>query len=232
MEEFLYSNFDSARNERKFYITHLEHNSILDIIRMHPAAFSEIFEQRSINNIYFDTASKHNYLDNVNGLSRRIKIRVRWYGDLFGRIEKPMLEFKIKDNTYNTKIAFPLNPFTLNGHLSLEYLQNILQLSDVPEFIRVQMRGFQFGLLNRYNRRYFLSMDRNFRITTDINLEAFRLHPSNNSFLHHSIERDATILELKYEKSQNEFVDQITRFFPFRMTRSSKYVAGIDAVGF
>ena len=33
-----------------------------------------------------------NCFNNVDGLKNRVKVRIRWYGDLFGVIEKPVLE--------------------------------------------------------------------------------------------------------------------------------------------
>ena len=84
------------RYERKFIAPALTYSEIKSTIKHHPYMFSEIYHQRHINNIYFDTINLNNLSANVDGFSNRIKIRIRWYGDLFGRIKKPVLELKIK----------------------------------------------------------------------------------------------------------------------------------------
>ena len=45
------------------------------------------------------------YLDNVSGVSRRRKSRLRWYGDAS---ETLVLEFKIKWNRASRKVVVPL----------------------------------------------------------------------------------------------------------------------------
>ena len=62
------------RFERKFFITQLSSLDIEYIIKVNPAIFSEIFNKRNVNNIYFDTmiaqsliTSDNNYkLDNMS----------------------------------------------------------------------------------------------------------------------------------------------------------------------
>ena len=102
------------RFERKFFITGLTKYEIESVVKLHPAIFSEIFHKRHINNIYFDTFSLKNLHDNVEGASDRIKVRIRWYGELYGYIEKPVLEIKIKNGLLGKKISVPVEPFTLN----------------------------------------------------------------------------------------------------------------------
>ena len=40
----------------------------------------------------YDIVEKQNYYNSGEGLSSRIKVRIRWYGPLFGYIEKAVLE--------------------------------------------------------------------------------------------------------------------------------------------
>ena len=63
--------------------------------------FYKAHPDRYINNIYFDTVNLDNNWDNVAGNSKRMKIRVRWYNDLFSNISNPILEFKLKNNFFN-----------------------------------------------------------------------------------------------------------------------------------
>ena len=52
------------RYERKFFISELTKDEVESLVRLHPAWFSEIYNQRFVNNIYFDSLNLTNYLDN------------------------------------------------------------------------------------------------------------------------------------------------------------------------
>ena len=84
------------RYERKFVTSELSKYHVESIVKTHPAIFSEIYQLRNVNNMYFDSFRLVNYSDNVDGSSDRIKIRIRWYGELFGKIKNPVLEIKEK----------------------------------------------------------------------------------------------------------------------------------------
>ena len=61
----LNKNSDTFRYERKFIISQLDRHHVETLIKNHPAMFSEIFHERSVNNIYFDTHQlKHYFLPN------------------------------------------------------------------------------------------------------------------------------------------------------------------------
>ena len=92
------------RYERKYKVSDLNHHVILQSIRMHPVGLRKIYPDRQINNIYFDTPDLNNYFDNIDGNMDRMKIRIRWYGDCFKYIDKPVLELKIKRGLLGKKI--------------------------------------------------------------------------------------------------------------------------------
>ena len=79
------------RYERKFLISSMTKHDVENLIRHNPRMFSEVFHKRCINNIYFDSPRLNNYFENVFGVMQRTKIRIRWYGELFGEIKQPIL---------------------------------------------------------------------------------------------------------------------------------------------
>ena len=102
-------NSELFRYERKFKISEIDRNYVETLVKYHPAMFSEIFHERIVNNIYFDTLNMDYYYDNKSGSSKRMKVRIRWYGNQFGLIEKPVLELKIKDGLIETVSWFLKN---------------------------------------------------------------------------------------------------------------------------
>ncbi|MCK4533399.1 VTC domain-containing protein [bacterium] len=221
-------NEDSYRCERKFIVSELTKHQIEQIVKFNPEMFSEIYYQRFVNNLYLDTFNRKSYFDAVNGVTVRVKVRIRWYGDLFGKIKNPILEFKIKKGLWSSKKLFSLDKFSINNDLELDGILNILKKSNIPDILKLNLNSLEFSLLNRYKRKYFLSADSNYRITIDSEMEYYQLKAKDNNFLCHTTDSTNTILELKYEQKQDESADKITNFFPFRMTKSSKYINGIE----
>ena len=219
---------EEFRYERKAVAYGMSTHEIESIVKSHPAIFIERHFPRYINNIYLDTYSMSNYFDNVNGLSRRLKVRIRWYGDLFGFIKSPILEFKIKRGLLGRKICFPLSSFFLDSKYSLEKQQEIFMESDIPDVFAEYLKSLRFTLLNRYYRKYFESSDHRFRITIDSGLEYYRLESSNNSFNEKKVGYQSCILELKYPIENEDFSESFFNYFPFRLTKSSKYAVGIE----
>lgn len=228
MKNIFFSNVEHFRYERKFYIEGLSREESEAILKFHPAIFREIYHERSVNNIYFDSHNLQHYHDNIDGADRRLKVRVRWYQDLFGTIKNPMLELKLKHNLHIGKILYPLKGFTLDNNFSMDIMRRIFDQSALPDLLKSYLKELKFSLLNRYSRKYYLSADRKYRITIDVDMQVYELSPASNNFLHKTRDFAGVVLELKYNKSADESVEDITNHFPFRITRSSKYTFGVE----
>lgn len=219
---------NNYRFERKFSIPELTIHEVNDFVMKHPSMFYEIFHKRFVNNIYFDSVELKNYYDSVHGSSYRMKIRIRWYGELFGEIINPVLELKIKDGIAGRKLSFPIKQFVLDKNFSTEKIRNILFESGIPADVEYRFNYLFPVLLNRYRRKYFQSSDRQFRITIDDDLSFYRVNILNNNFSSNHIDKQSIILELKYDHMYETSAQLVTNSFPFRLVRSSKYVIGIE----
>jgi len=215
----------SLRYEKKFVITELSSGEIEHLIKFSPAIFSEIFYERRVNNIYLDSIDYENYRDNLAGNADRIKIRIRWYGKIFDLVKNPVLELKIKNNELGRKISFPLKLFVLDKNFSLDLLQENFSKSNLPRWLIEKLKLYQFSLLDSYKRRYFISADKDLRITFDRDLIFFRIKNKNNSFKEKIINKENYILELKYLFKDYE---KVKDYFPFRIVANSKYVFGVN----
>jgi SPX domain protein involved in polyphosphate accumulation len=223
-------NSKNYRYERKFIINGLDRQTVETMIKLHPALFSEIFHQRYVNNIYFDSINLTNYYDNIEGSTQRIKARIRWYGELLGYIDKPILEFKIKAGFTGKKESFALQPLKICKGLNAEAIFNIIEISDIPQVAKAKLYSLKPFLLNRYCRKYYQSVNKNYRITVDTDLVFYRIDSRRISILSKSSHDNSIILELKYDQSKDDEANHITAGFPFRLTKSSKYVTGIDII--
>lgn len=225
---FFYRPVGTARYERKFVVSHFNLKQIESAIKHHPLMFREIYKKRQINNIYLDTIDLKTYFDNVYGNTHRVKIRIRWYGSTFGNIEHPVLEMKIKTGLAGKKQSFPLNPFSLEKDFGRETLVQMLEKSTLPDYVREKLTAYRPVLLNCYSRKYFASSDKTVRITIDDGMAYWGLSSRNNNFIRKHIDRQNIIVEMKYGLESAYVASDISQHFPHRMTKSSKYVNGIE----
>ena len=68
---------ESLRYERKFLITDYSQLDVEQLLKFHPACFSEIFHQRTVNNIYFDNPGLMNYFDNIESSTVNIEDKLK-----------------------------------------------------------------------------------------------------------------------------------------------------------
>ncbi|MEW6092368.1 MAG: polyphosphate polymerase domain-containing protein [Chloroflexota bacterium] len=233
MQDQGYTYLRSFRYERKFLVEDLMPFQVEALIRQHPQNFRAPYPPRHVNNLYLDTSDMINYYDNVHGAMQRRKVRVRWYGEPFGEIGRPMLEIKVKDGMVGTKHTYPLSAFRLEARFCDRIFQGLLSDSDLPPAVRHTLRGLNVVLFNRYHRHYYATHDGAFRLTLDNRMEFYKVNGLfENQFVHRQENFKDVIVELKYENEQEPQADRVAGFFPFRVTRNSKYVQGIERVYF
>ena len=237
VEEKLAANIDvldinnNYRYERKFIVSdNYNEKSIIGHIKNNKHLFREVFYLRKVNNIYFDTEGYNNYFDNILGVSDRKKIRIRWYGDTFGRIEKPVLEVKIKKGLVGDKWSYKLEPFNLDKDITNIIIQDVFKKSNLPIPIFESLKMLFPTLLNSYNRSYYLSASNRFRVTIDSNLLYYKIDRRFNNFKLKPNYDENKIIELKYGLEDDQEANDISTQFPFRLSKNSKYVNGINSI--
>lgn len=215
------------RYERKFKIDSLSLSQIESIVRSHPAKFEEAYEPRKVNSLYLDDINMQNVEDNLAGVANRKKERVRWYGTTFGEIKSPVLEIKIKRGLLGVKENYPLKPFSFDSNFCKDSIQSLFEASNLPDYNMHILSMRNPTILDVYTRKYLLSSDKKFRLTIDFDIVYFKVNQLFNTFIE-SVSSNDVVLELKYEALFDNEVERITNYFPFRVTKSSKYVSGAD----
>ena len=127
------------------------------------------------------------------------------------------------------KIRFKLKDFSLDENFSYGFLQKkVIEKSRLPLWVIEMLRLSKLVLLNSYKRKYFVSLNKKYRITIDTDLVFYKIHDRNNTFQDKIYEDKTTILELKYSPEDDARVSEFMQHFPFRLSAGSKYVYGID----
>ena len=223
---------DEYRYERKFVINALTPQEVEAIIKITPAYFSEIFHERFVNTLYFDSFALKSYFERIEGALTSTKIRIRWYGELFGKIEKPALEIKIKEGPLGKKEVFPLKGFLLENNFGFKDIGNVFRESNIPDIMKTAILNLELSVITRFKRKYFQSYDRKFRLTIDSDIEYYQLRKENNTFLNTVSEPETQILEIKYDRAADDFADRIINRIPFRMSKNSKYINALERLNF
>ena len=219
-----------TRYERKFAIYELDFQQAEMVLMLSPAAFTSIYKPRYINNIYLDTPQRHSYHQTVAGSTPRQKVRIRWYGEMKGHIPNPVLEFKIKEGLTGFKITLPMSEFYLGNQFSREDLNTLLKRSVLPDDIMQELDNLEPALLNSYHRSYYLSGSKNIRATIDSKLTFHDIFSRAALPVKRSFQQKVTVLETKYAPQNDREAAAIASEFPFRLTKFSKYVTGIDQI--
>ena len=98
----------STAHEIKFVVNELELVEVAFLIKRISA--NSPYPRRGINSLYFDTVDYKCVRENLAGISKRDKIRLRWYDEYkFKRV--PELEIKKRDGRLGSKIKYPLSNF-------------------------------------------------------------------------------------------------------------------------
>ncbi len=216
------------RYERKYYLSGTDYNYVRTLILHHPATFHNQFYPRMINNIYLDTPGFDFFYDNVNGLQLRKKIRIRWYDETFSHQKKLTLEYKLKNGLLGDKISYPLADIFTGKGFHTKYMRNELNTNQLPIEVENELLTYYPTLLNRYVREYFISDDRKCRITLDRDLSFYKIHAGENFFRTTYHISEDVIMEMKYNPEDECIANEIAQYFPFRVTKSSKYVTGVQ----
>ena len=153
--------------------------------------------------------------ENIAGVNIRSKIRIRWYVSS-GQRSSPQLEIKHKHNMLGAKKIVTLDDIDPLDFNSLT--QTVNEICGAP--LRIVFHS-------HYVRSYYTSFDKRFRLTLDREMFFKPVgHLNTSAFLPR--EDRAVILELKYGQEINqEELDGITQYLPFKVTKNSKYARGV-----
>ena len=89
-------------------------------------------------------------------------------------------------------------------------------------------RRWSHTLVNCYHRQYRISACGLYRITLDSRLDFLRFDPLGCSLAGRRSLEGSMVMELKYDGTIADLDRSLLNYFPFRVTRMSKYVTGIE----
>lgn len=219
----------NGRYETKFVLGNVYLTEVLLFLRDHHAHFRNLHPDRRVNNVYFDGYGLGNYQDSVQGLSSRMKSRIRWYGKNLRLAEVPVYELKMKKGLLGWKYKYPLVHFDVNAAAIKCAIQQADKTSRIPPVHLDILKRSAPVLVNSYSRKYLMSEDGNYRLTLDTDHRIYDINSMQccQPGCITSAEPQKVIMEIKYSPERADALEAITNAFPYRLSKSSKYVDGV-----
>ena len=212
------------RFERKYQINNSELNSIPLFLKLNK--FKEIYSQRKVNSIYYETDNLLCYFEAENGYNSRKKIRLRYYNNDHKNFN---IEYKLKKGSLNKKEFLSCDCFKKNEMIPVKFL-GFSNFDDFLAPIKLE-HIYKPKLLISYERKYYISPDNNLRLTIDFDLNFHKSTVYENYILMgYKKNYQKSVLEIKYDQSHLpnfKFINSLTSQFNLDLTKSSKFVQGI-----
>jgi len=188
----------SFRKEKKFQISNSETIKIKKEFFID--GMKNLYPQRIINSLYFDTKDFRLFQDSEDGVLPRKKIRIRWYGNS-------------KNYAKETKIS------SIEGRYKIKQT-HIFTSSYENTTLFDQQYGILFpSLIVQYEREYYLF--NKVRITFDRNITYNNLnHITKPMYI-----ENMCVMEIKAPANFSE--DYIEKIFQYPTSRFSKYCRGV-----
>lgn len=214
---------ESLRYELKAVCEESAYARLVMALRLHPFALRTLFPPRRVQSVYFDTDRNRALEENLAGVSRRTKLRYRWYGDATSGLAG-QLERKERENALGWK-----ETTRVAGDIDVEGARRRDFAADVQAGVDGRWRAALAGLdpvqWIAYQREYWTTADGLVRVTLDRDLQAFdlrlaaRITSSARTFLPRIL-----ILEAKCAPGHHDVARQLIGALPVVVDRCSKFV--------
>jgi len=197
-------------------------------------------KEYTVRSIYFDNSKWQYYVDKIEGLKVRKKLRVRGYNDSFGE-SIIFLEIKRKNQNFISKNRSPLLfgdiPKILETGNAKEYMlnpgSNGRSLDDAEKFLYYYTNDhLSPTILITYEREpFYHKFDKNLRITFDKDLRFLSYPEYDDLFEEEQLQKipaNTVILEIKFTCSLPSWLQNILTRYNLQRRPVSKYTICID----
>lgn len=226
------------RHETKYTFPSHEKDGVKACLMKSKYGFVRSYDDRYVNSIYLDSFDFLNYKENLAGLSKRSKARIRWYSKTPLEAVTPdtelTFEVKVRSNLLGNKLSFsfrlPHDVLNFSSNMLLDYIRKQVLPTELLPYIDCCCT-FSLGVC--YEREYYEDFNRTIRATIDKNIFFFRPTASKmfECKLIQKYSMEYGVVELKFAPDEklsleNDIFDAIE----IRAGRHSKYTVGLYLV--
>ena len=213
---------EEKRFERKWVYYSNNILSLINSLVRSKLFFRYQFPKRKVNSIYFDDNYYSSVIENLDGINKKTKLRLRWYGDK-SRIVDPKFEFKKKIGFIAKKKQIKVEEFNSLDFPKVLNLKKIQNIINEKYFCKKKIYPI---ISTHYEREYLISADNSIRATVDFNLESIHLKNFSQINLNKNFS-NITILEIKYPTNLDSLLRKKLNNITLRLSKNSKYVSSV-----
>jgi len=213
---------EEKRFERKWVYYSNNILSLINSLVRSKLFFRYQFPKRKVNSIYFDDNYYSSVIENLVGINKKTKLRLRWYGDK-SRIIDPKFEFKKKIGFIAKKKQIKVEEF---NSLDFPKILNLKKMQNIINEKYFSKKKIYPIISTHYEREYLISADNSIRATVDFNLESIHLKNFSQINLNKNFS-NITILEIKYPTNLDCLLRKKLNNITLRLSKNSKYVTSI-----
>ena len=211
------------RHELKIPLQRLQYAEFEAWMQQVGLRLGKTYPDRQVHSVYLDSANLDDYQDNVAGLSKRGKLRLRWYNNAS---ENVVLELKNKRGRLANKLVLDLHNPSGEAPLSRATVQQLLRSNE--RSIAVARQQHLFPTLHVHYQRSYYEIAPAIRMTLDHHILYQKLYPLQSHNTTTSVVD--VVVEFKYPVSHAKIAARLLAGIPARVFRHSKYVIGVDTV--
>jgi hypothetical protein len=185
----------------------------------------------TVYSIYFDDPQLSTCRANLDGLGRRIKVRMRWY-DLPQPGHEFFFEIKWRENRVTGKHRFQMRSREPLATLNYRAIRENLSAALPERCQSILTRYCEPTVLVRYRREHFVSHDRALRATVDYDIRYFDQTGKRQITTSFGRRHEGLIvLEGKTPVGREHELRRLVHPLAARVGRCSKYVYGCQMLG-
>ena len=157
------------RFERKWLFKSNNSLALINALVRSNLFFRTQYPSRKVNSVYFDTNNYVSIRQNLDGVSNKKKIRIRWYGNKH-IMSNPFVEIKSKKGFETKKESLKIKELDKVKLNNLEFIKK--ELNSKLKLKKI----INPVLTTHYYREYFVSLNGKVRATVDYNLKSIFLN--------------------------------------------------------
>lgn len=219
----------SLRRELKFALPFADLEKLRHIleVNLQRQVFNE--ECSHVSSIYFDDHALSACLENINGVEKRGKLRLRWYD---GQDQKFFFEVKRRIGNVLEKRRLAITSQERLGSLSFNEVARQLGRVLPPQHSELLHARREPVLMTTYTREHFSSRETSTRVTLDYHVRCFEQYGARRLRTSFGVPiPDLVIVEGKTPPDAESELPLLLAPLRPVLTKSSKYVMGCHVLG-
>lgn len=221
---------DVSRVEKKYVLSYMQAEQLyLKLKQVLPGDEINGYEEYMVRSLYFDSYYNDDYMDKLEGIKDRKKIRIRIY-DIASEMAKLELKQKEGENQRKRSLTIARQEVDMMSRGDYEFLLKKEEKIAEDIYYIMLKETYRPKCIVEYKRRAFAVPTNNIRITLDSEIMTsegnFDLYNASKVMMMPVESKNTVILEVKYNHFLLSYIKDILRVCDVPQESYSKYTTG------